>query len=196
MCCIVFFLCLYYIGIPQVGYLTTFDSWIFTMYTVLAVFVVLHQLVIVLERKTTSVPLRGAAIRLIEFMGRLFAVPMSCIYYMVTFMNPSIAVYVVYISIIAGFMTFIGLRDFGGVKKSFVEASNSIQDKLDEHKKTTRFELLMMNLISFKTLRTSEEPYRARLSRKARSEYATKRTIELIEKEKKDLHHDSDDEEE
>jgi hypothetical protein len=182
------------LGIPQVGYLTTFDEWIFTMYTVLAVCVVLHQIVIVLKRKTTKVPLRGAAIRSIEFMGRVFAGPLACIYYMVTFMDPTIEVYAVYLTIILGFVTFIAIRDFGGLKKSLIEASNSIQDKLDEHKKTTRFELFVMNLVSLKTLSTSESHYKARLSRRARSEYAAKRTIEMINKEKKDLQRDSDDE--
>ena len=183
-----------FLGIPQVGYLTTFDEWIFTMYTVLAVCVVLHQIVIVLKRKTTKVPLRGAAIRSIEFMGRVFSGPLACIYYMVTFMDPTVEVYAVYLTITLGFVTFIAIRDFGGVKKSLIEASNSIQDKLDEHKKTTRFELFVMNLVSFKTLSTSESHYKARLSRRARSEYAAKRTIEMINKEKKDLQRDSDDE--
>lgn len=164
------------------------------MYTVLAVYVVLHQLVIVLKRKTTKIPLRAAAIRAIEFGGRVFAGPLACIYYMVTFMNPSVEVYVIYLSIIVSFTVFIGVRDYNGVKKSLIDASNSIQDKLDERKKTTNIEMLVMNFVSFKTLSTSESHYKARLSRKARSEYAIKRNIELMEREKKDMHEDSDDE--
>ena len=181
-------------GIPQVGYLTTFDDWIFVMYTTLAMCVVLHQIVIVLKRKTDSIPLRSCAIRVIEFIGRMLFAPLSCIYYMITFMNPTIEAYATYLSLIIGFMIFIGAREWGGVRKSFVVAANSIQDKLDEGAKTTRFERFMMNFISYRKFSMSIKHYKARLSRKRRSEFATKRDIEMRERRNSELQEDSDDE--
>lgn len=164
------------------------------MYTVLAVCVVLHQVVIVLKRKNTSIPLRGAAIRFIEFLGRTLSAPLAFIYYMVTFMDATVDVYAVFLPIVLGTMLFIFLKDWRGLKKSVTLASNSIQTKLDEKQPTTSFELLVMNFVSFGTLSTSTDQYTARLSRKARSTIALSRNIEMMERKKKELERDSDDE--
>jgi hypothetical protein len=183
-----------YTGIPQVGYLTTFDDWIFVMYTALAAFVVLHQIVIVLKRKTSRVPLRTCIIRGIEFLGRIFVGPLSFLYYMLTFMDPTPLLFTTFGMAMFLFIVFIGAREWGGLKKSFVEAANSIQDKLDEGVKTTRLEMFVMNMVAFKTCSLSVKHYKARLSRKERSEIAAQRNIEMRARAKSQAQEDSDDE--
>jgi hypothetical protein len=176
-----------------VGYLTTFDEWIFVMYTLLAALVVLHQIVIVLQRKTSQVPLRGCIIRTIEFLGRILVGPMSLLYYMLTFMDPTPLIYAAFAFVMLLFIAMIGAREWGGLKKSFVCASENIQDKLDSGAKTTNLEMLIMNLIQFKTISVSEKPYKARLSRRERSEIAAKRNIEMRARTRSDAQHNSDD---
>ena len=166
------------------------------MYTTLAMCVVLHQIVIVLKRKTTKVPVRGCLIRVIEFTGRIIFGQMACVYYMVTFMSPSPLMYSFFAVCIFSISAFIILREWGGVKKSFVEASNAIQDKIDNNKKPKQYEMLLMNLVSFGVISNSYSYYKARLSRKERSEYAAKRDVEMKKRRTQTALHDSDDDEE
>lgn len=184
---------LLFAGIPQVGYLTTFDDWIFTMYTALAIFVVLHQVVIVLKRKSDRVPIRNCIIRMIEFFGRIFVAPMSLLYYVLTFMEPTPFIFASFALIILLFITLIGAREWGGLKKSFVEASHYIQDKLDDGRKVSNAEMIFMNLISFKKLSTSEASYKAKLSRKERTRIDAERSIEMRQRARSEAQIDSDD---
>lgn len=176
------------------GYLTTFDDWIFVMYTALAAFVVLHQVVIVLNRKTSRVPLRNCVIRSVEFMGRIFVGPLSFLYYMLTFMNTSPVMIALFSLLMVAFIVFVGTREWGGLKKSFVEAAHHIQNKIDEAEKITRTEMFMMNFVSYRKFSMSAKHYNARLSRKKRSEYAAQRDIEMRKKRDSDSRADSDDE--
>lgn len=183
-------------GIPQVGYLTTFDEWIFTMYTALAIFVILHQVVIVLKRKSKRVPIRNCVIRMIEFFGRILVAPMSMLYYMLTFMDPTLFIYVIFTVIMLLFIFLIGAREWGGLKKSFVEASEYIQDKIDEGRKVSKIEMMVMNLISFKKFSTSEAAYKAKLSRKERIRIDAARSIEMRQRTRSEAQVDSDDDDE
>eukprot|EP00603_Paraphysomonas_imperforata_P003530 CAMPEP_0114413612 /NCGR_PEP_ID=MMETSP0103-20121206/948_1 /TAXON_ID=37642 ORGANISM="Paraphysomonas imperforata, Strain PA2" /NCGR_SAMPLE_ID=MMETSP0103 /ASSEMBLY_ACC=CAM_ASM_000201 /LENGTH=460 /DNA_ID=CAMNT_0001581699 /DNA_START=129 /DNA_END=1511 /DNA_ORIENTATION=+ len=183
-------------GIPQVGYLTTFDEWIFTMYTALAIFVILHQVVIVLKRKSKRVPIRNCVIRMIEFFGRILVAPMSMLYYMLTFMDPTLFIYVTFTVIMLLFIFLIGAREWGGLKKSFVEASEYIQDKIDEGRKVSKIEMMVMNLISFKKFSTSEAAYKAKLSRKERIRIDAARSIEMRQRTRSEAQVDSDDDDE
>lgn len=177
------------------GYLTTFDEWIFAMYTLLAMFVVLHQIVIVLERKAGRVPLRSCIIRVIEFAGRVFVAPITVLYYMFTFMDPTWFIFICFIFFVTAFVVFIGTREWGGLKKAFVEASKSIQDKLDENEKPSKIEMFLMNLLSFGILSVSTKAYNSRLSRKERRAIAAQRDIEMKTRRMSEAQMDSDDDE-
>lgn len=161
----------------------------------LAMSVVLHQVVIVLKRKTSRVPLRAVIIRSIEFVGRIFVAPISFLYYMLTFMNPTILIYSVFAFSLLLFMVLIGTREWGGLKKSLVVASNSIQDKLDEGEKTSKTEMFVMNVVSFKSFSIDTKHYKARLSRRERRQSEQRRNIEMRARSKSQAGIDSDDEE-
>ena len=181
-------------GIPQVGYLTTFDDWIFVMYTTLAMCVVLHQIVIVLKRKTTSDPLRGALIRVIETSGRLFFGPLSCVYYLYTFMTPDLGILILYLTCIFVFMVFIGLREWGGLKKSFKLASSDIIEKLNDGARVSHLEIFVMNLVSYRHVSITTKLHQARLTRQKRARRsAAKREIEMESRKRAESLHDSDD---
>jgi hypothetical protein len=115
---------------------------------------------------------------------------------MFTFMDPTPYIFATFALVNLIFITSVGAREWGGLKKSFVEASTHIQDKLDEAQKVSMLELVLMNLISFKTLSTTEEKYKARLSRRERNRIAAARNIEMRERRKSEAQIDSDDDDE
>lgn len=181
-------------GIPQVGYLTTFDSWIFIMYTSLAMGVVLHQLVIVLKRKTTKIPLRRCLIRLIEFLGRVFTGPLAVAYYMVTFMDPDLTLLLAFSMALSFFVVFIAMREWGGLKKSFVDASESIIVKVEKNERPSKLEKLVMNLVQFKRISVKSTYCMQHLARKHRSKSDAQSHIEMKGRMSK-YDYDSDDDE-
>ena len=100
------------------GYLTTFDDWIFTMYLGAAICVALHQTVVRFESKVESEPLRAVIIRLVEFFGRVLLGPLTLLYYIYTFLDPTLKLMVAFGVLVMSFFFFIGLRELGGIKKN------------------------------------------------------------------------------
>lgn len=159
-------------NIPQLGYLTTFDTWIFTMFITLVVCVCAHQMVLVVQRKGNTWPMRTAMTRMIELAGRVILVPFTMIMYWQTFVvNPSSG-------ITAGF--YIGtcvivislfLREIGGVRKALNIAIESVSEKIDSGKdhRLSKFELGMFNFFAFGVFNRTTKPYRQRKKRRARA---------------------------
>ena len=158
-------------NIPQVGYLTSFDKWIFTMFIILAVCVFAHQAVVSSERKQSTWPLRQVHTRSIEMTGKVLLIPLSIYLYESTFHESEKTrswTRIVVPIFFAGF-GILCIREGRGVWKSMVEAVALIGDKIRDSKKTSKLELFLLNLVVFGKLSLRDDMYRAKLVRRARS---------------------------
>ena len=157
-------------SIPQVGYLTDFDRWIFTNFVLLSICVFCHQLVVNSQRKVEKWPFRAVIIRLVEFMGRILVIPISIVYFSEVFSNDDFQETTKKMVIV--FFTLFSLvcvREFFGVRKSIRVAISKIAEKVDEDKlECSWIELLALNMYYFKVINFTTEPYEAKKKRTKR----------------------------
>jgi len=74
-------------NIPLVGYLTSFDTYMISMYIFVACCVLLHQVTRRMHQKHDSWPLRAVYVRILEVMGRMFVLPIVCFSYYFMFQS-------------------------------------------------------------------------------------------------------------
>ena len=173
-------------NIPQLGYLTIFDTWIFTMYVTLVLCVCAHQAVLVVLRKGNTWPMRTAMTRVIEMSGRVILVPFMIIIYWKTFVrDPSLEMDIACYLTVCLIFLFLLAREYGGVRKAVKIAIGQVCEKIDSEKdhRLSKFELGMFNLFAFGVLNVTTKPYRQRKKRRARAK------LELEMNTKKDTFH-------
>jgi hypothetical protein len=72
-------------NIPLVGYLTVFDRYMIGMYLFVAFCVILHQITRRMREKQEEWPMREIYVRLLEVLGRIFALPIVVLSYFLMF---------------------------------------------------------------------------------------------------------------
>ena len=72
-------------NIPLVGYLTSFDRYMLSMFIFVGCCIALHQVTRRMYEKNDSWPLRRVYVRVLEFFGRLFILPIVVFTYYLTF---------------------------------------------------------------------------------------------------------------
>ena len=166
------------------------------MYATLAMCVVLHQIVIVWQRKVDEIPSRGCLIRVVECAGRVLFAQCACIYYMVTFMRPTPLEYTFYVLILLMISTFIVYREWEDVRQSFKVATKAIKSMIDRKESPPQYEILFMNLVSFRKFSYSIKHHVEHRNRRERDRIARMEAAMLRKRKSVDERADSDDEEE
>ena len=174
-------------SIPQLGYLTIFDNWIFVMFILLSVCVVGHLASIVLIRKSQNQPLRLFYSRVIEMTGRVTVFPVIVIMYLVTFFDANDGLnqwsYIILIFLIATALASLLLlfREIGGTRKSLRVALDQIEIKLDDDIPTTNQEIICLNFFRFKVFSKSPEVYFSWKKRatRLRAENSSQQAVEM-----------------
>jgi hypothetical protein len=157
-------------NIPQVGYLTDFDRWIFSMFIMLSLCVFCHQLVVNSNRKVVKWPFRAVIIRMVEMIGRIVVIPLSITLFTVTFNNDDIEEELKLMSL-AFFVMFalILIRELFGVRKAIKKAMLMITKKVDLAELPCSWvELLALNMYVFRTINFTTAPYEAKKKRAKR----------------------------
>lgn len=117
--------------IPMIGYLTSFDHYVLSMYSLLIVTAFIHQITVRLDVKIAPWPFRSLAIRLIEASGRLFVGPFACAVFMFYFKGSPIVqnnfTNILCLLIIP--FSFIFVREVGGIVKAYDQAMVEIHQK-------------------------------------------------------------------
>jgi hypothetical protein len=159
-------------NIPQLGYLTTFDTWIFTMFVTLVVCVCGHQMVLVILRKGDTWPMRTAMTRVIEMMGRVILIPFTILIYWVTFVrDPTFVMNFVVYGTLSVATAALFTRELGGCRKAMRIATKLVKAKIDtgEDLRLSKMELTLFNFFALGTFNNTTKPYRSRKKRRARA---------------------------
>ena len=157
-------------SIPQVGYLTDFDTWIFNMFLMLAMCVFAHQLVVNSFRKVEQWPFRAVVIRLIEMTGRVVIIPLSLYMFKTTFSGDETELFhepFLRIPVTIGFFLLL-VREAFGVRKVIKIGMEAIEEKVANGKRNSWWELFVLNLVIFRVFDLTTEPYKAKLKRMKR----------------------------
>jgi hypothetical protein len=160
-------------SIPQLGYLTIFDSWIFAMFILLSTCVIGHLVSIVLIRKAEDQPLRLFASRVVEMMGRVFVFPIIVLMYIFTFFDEhrrshwSFGVYVFFMVISVAYVILV-FREVGGTFKSFRNTLQEIENKLNDGRHPSSKEIRVFNFFRFNVISKSLDSYRSKKARDIR----------------------------
>jgi hypothetical protein len=112
-------------NIPMLGYLTKFDRFVVEITLILFLITAVHHMVIRLQREEVLAkhPLRKFYLRLFDFCGRVFLIPIMLIVYLTLFTAFARAVLALFI-VVVGICAAIGLRETASVRTTFVEAVN------------------------------------------------------------------------
>lgn len=145
-------------SIPFVGYLTKFDIYIISMFSILFFSVLNHLMVL---RLNTAVkgdvwPLRKFYTRNLEFIGRILVIPTIIIIYVSMFVSVSPLVLVVTCFFISLYMALICKRYLPLLKSTTEESKVLIQDKIKRNKKLSTIETLFFNFIMFRKIEWRE----------------------------------------
>ena len=131
--------------VPFVGYLTLFDRYIITMFTLLVAMCVIHQLTAVLQNDTKirKYPLRMLAQRLITLSGRICFLPTAFSVYIAYFHSSELTAYVFEIMCVSILSILISVREYFGAKKNIQEIicmleAKVLNDKLTLSKQETK----------------------------------------------------------
>lgn len=170
-------------SIPQVGYLTDFDVWIFNMFVMLSACVFAHQLVVNSFRKVEQWPFRAVMIRLIEMTGRVFIMPLCLLMFSETFQGDELSFFsniYIRVPVLLGFLLLM-IREAFGVKKAVKLGIGEILSKIEENKrKMSWWELFIINICYFNVIDFTTAPYKAKLKRMKRMNASSDgRSLEL-----------------
>jgi hypothetical protein len=169
-------------SIPQVGYLTDFDVWIFNMFIMLAACVFAHQLVVNSFRKVEQWPFRAVAIRLVEMTGRVLIIPLCLYMFGQTFEGDELSFFgSLTLQISMGILFFLlMIREAYGVKKAVRNGLILILEKIEGGKrKLSWWELFVVNICYFKVFDLTTAPYKAKLKRMKRMNAGNNGDMEL-----------------
>lgn len=132
-------------NIPLVGYLTTLDVFIMEVYSMMVICIGIHQLCFKLVYKADYRPLRHFAARTFEFIGRMVVVPYSVIRFFEHFGEKHIRgslhqFKIPTYTILAVALTYIFIREYSGMEKSFREMIEAIEQKKRDSQEEPRKE--------------------------------------------------------
>lgn len=118
-------------NIPMLGYLTSFDSYIITMFFLLTVAVSMHQFIFRVNDKSDRRPLRYVVIRSLEFIGRLVVFPTAVLLFLDIFFSSNVldGFRTAIITVLVITVTFIFFRDLGGVKKTLLRTMAYFEER-------------------------------------------------------------------
>lgn len=143
-------------NIPMVGYTTDFDSFSVSMFIMLFLCVIVHQLVYRLRNKDQKWPLRLFIARCIEFMGRILLIPLVCIVYFLTFSEAySKTTTITTFVVIAASVLYVFIREYSGLKSSASITIRAIVEKADRFDSLSNLELLLLNWFVYSIVSTS-----------------------------------------
>lgn len=169
-------------SIPQVGYLTDFDLWIFHMFIMLSACVFAHQLVVNSFRKVEQWPFRAVIIRFIEMGGRVLIIPLSIYMFGSTFDSDDMPLFgslALRVPLAIGFVLLM-VREAFGVKKVVIIGLDAVCDKIRENeRRCSRWEYFIVNLVFFRMIDFTSAPYKAKLKRKKRMNAGNDAEMEL-----------------
>ena len=118
-------------NVPMIGYLTKFDTFVVALFVILFGCCNLHSLTIRFQKEGAfdKYPLRPLYLRLTEFIGRLFVIPITLYMYLSTFKQTGPELIISW-TIVAGFILFVGSREFFGIRKVARVTMNNIKVKV------------------------------------------------------------------
>ena len=122
-------------NIPLLGYLTTMDSFVVSMFVLLCVCIVAHQVTSVLSKKVDKRPLQVMAVRMIEYTGRVLTFPLSLIIFGVFFCTPlgmSSSFITAVACVVGAVMVVISVSDIYGMRKAYRDAVDLVQIKQEQ----------------------------------------------------------------
>ena len=144
--------------IPMVGYLTTFDKYVLSMFIILSICCMLHMLLVRLRNKEnvntiTKWPLREFYIRALEMFSRLCVIPIVVALF-VTLFNLTItdAYFNAIIVVTIAYAITVAMREYGPVYRSFCKGINEVNNKLEENKQVSKSEIILYNLHYYKII--------------------------------------------
>ena len=184
VCPILSCLCVQYVvildSIPQVGYLTDFDKWIFSNFVMLSLCVFCHQVVVNSQRKVGKWPFRAVIIRIIELTGRIVVIPLSVYLFTETFDDDDIKDELrIMMFVFFCLFALVCIREFYGVRKSIKEAMQCITAKVDLGELPCSWvELGAINLYYFRVIDFTTIPYEAKKKRMKRAQADNSSTSE------------------
>ena len=159
-------------SIPMVGYLTTFDKFLTTMFVVLTGCCVLHLFTIRLRRedKLEKWPIRGIYVRLLECLGRTLILPIITLLYTASFRGtldgPASVIGIIVVFI---FSLFVGVREIGALTNTFKIAMNEVGEKFSDLKDLSTVEAYLFNLYMYQTFTASARIHLSVLAEKRKS---------------------------
>lgn len=159
-------------SIPQVGYLTDFDKWIFGNFVMLSLCVFCHQIVVNSTRKVEKWPFRAVIIRLIELTGRIVVIPLSVSFFTQTFNDDDLHdEFEIMLYIFLVVFSLVLIRELFGVRKSISLAMICITNKIDLGELPCSWvELWAINLYYFRVIDFTTVPYEAKMKRAKRAQ--------------------------
>lgn len=120
-------------NIPMLGYLTAFDIYIISMFFLLTCAVSIHQLNYRISEKADRRPLRYVIVRFLEFIGRVSIFPLAVILFVVMFPSDFVLKIRIPIIVILSLVCVItAVRDFGGVRKTFLNTMEYYAERRDK----------------------------------------------------------------
>ncbi len=129
------------------------------MYLLLVIVIGLHQVYATLKMKEDRWPLRGIALRAIEFFGRVFFLPFVVIYFVQSISYKGLIVALTLLFTVI-FLVVIGGQELVGLRQAFVRGVDNLIDKVN-HPDTTEnelspLELVVLNYVLYKKFSTSK----------------------------------------
>lgn len=131
-------------NIPMLGYLTSFDTYVISMFFLLTCAVAIHQLNYRISEKADRRPLRYVIVRFLEFIGRVAIFPLAIIMFLVMFPSEFVLrVRTPMLVVLSLLIVFISIRDIGGVRKTFLNTMDYYAERRDrgEMHSMSEFEL-------------------------------------------------------
>lgn len=162
-------------NVPNVGYLTDADRFIFWMFLLLIAVISSHQIYATLVEKIQRWPMRILILRLIEAAGRI-VVPSVIILYFQTTINyfSSVDKNSIIIFVVFGALA-LSVRESYGIRKSYEKSIRGVFDKINKEDCTiSRLswdEIFILNYLLFKKYSFSVEELAKELSRRHTIEF-------------------------
>jgi hypothetical protein len=153
-------------SIPMLGYLTDFDIYIITMFFLIVLTVILHQVSNRLQTKAARLPLRKLALRVIEIAGKVLVIPGVLISFFWTFTKVDMGggVRDTMTAVCVCVSVYILLREAAGFRQDVTKAMALLRTKMEDPEGRDRkvFEVLIYNLYTFGVFSTSLRHVRRR----------------------------------
>lgn len=140
-------------NIPMIGYLTVFDTFIISMFSILFGCCILHLLTIRLQReeKVSKWPLRKFYIRLLEMAGRCLNLPLVTMLYLLYFNETMTEVQIIVSTcFIVSFVVFVTMREYQATAKALKDGMAEVKEKFEQLSDLSSSEILLFNIYVYR----------------------------------------------